>query len=73
MTRRKSFPFNSNRSATILFHGQDGKQAGTSDSLSVGRSLVQVTRWATKFYIFFDSPGHQTDAWALDRHLMIPK
>ena len=32
----------------ILSHGREGKEANKSGSLEVGRSLAQVTHWATK-------------------------
>ena len=49
----------------ILSHGREGKEANKSGSLEVGRSLAQVTHWATRSSICFESLGHQTDVRAL--------
>lgn len=35
--------------------------------------LAQVTHWTMRSSIYFESPGHQTDVRALDRHLLIPR
>ena len=73
MKMRKTFRFNSNRSVAILSGGREETEADISGSLGVGRSLTQVTHWATRSSICFKSPGHQTDLRALDRHLRLPK
>ena len=72
MTRRYLVDFQVNRSMPTFCQGNCGNGVDSNGSTGWQPNLQQILHDRTVSVICLPSPGHQTEALALSRHLVIP-